>query len=274
MECFGVFDAEIIGTLSCDKSGETRPARSRRACTACRSRKVRCDVLRAGAPCTNCRIGDLCCAMVPRKRPKYPHRYDEPPARHVPSMLHVDLHDGVRISLNRKRRAAKLGKNPEGSSPSDCFSEDMLERERVEEIVNPSSSLEIGEASFGSFSASLKSPALLPDVVDASGQALQATENEITEITLPWEDTQENVRSEQRNPYLPVDLSYHNEFFNSAVDPISGKTLSQIIAGKKPARQPAAALQGRSCCQFPQSQSLTYYRVGSICPNVPFRCRI
>uniref|UniRef100_A0A0B7KCW3 Zn(2)-C6 fungal-type domain-containing protein n=1 Tax=Bionectria ochroleuca TaxID=29856 RepID=A0A0B7KCW3_BIOOC len=264
MECFGVFDAEIIGTLSCDKSGETRPARSRRACTACRSRKVRCDVLRAGAPCTNCRIGDLCCAMVPRKRPKYPHRYDKPPG---PAC--------AQISLNRKRRAAKLGKSPEGSSPSDCFSEDVLEREPVENVVNPSSSLEIGEASFGPFSASLRSPVLLPDVVNTPGQALQATENE---IMLPWEDTEENVRSEQRNSYLPVDLSYHNEFFNSAVDPISGKTLSQIIAGKRPTRQPVAALQEsdqsalmfhsdaasdadppwmlHSCCQFIDSQGL------------------
>jgi hypothetical protein len=183
-------------------------------------------------------------------------------------MLHVDLHDGIRISLNRKRRAAKLGKSPEGSSPSDCFSEDVLEREPVENVVNPSSSLEIGEASFGPFSASLRSPVLLPDVVNTPGQALQATENE---IMLPWEDTEENVRSEQRNSYLPVDLSYHNEFFNSAVDPISGKTLSQIIAGKRPTRQPVAALQGRSCFQSLKSMLLTYYRVGPICLNVPFR---
>ncbi|VUC32897.1 unnamed protein product, partial [Clonostachys rosea] len=152
----------------------------------------------------------------------------------------------------------------------------MLDHEPVEDIINPSSSLEISQEGFGSFTASLKSPALLLDVLDTPGQALQPTENEI--ILLPWEDTQDKVGSEQRNSYLPVDLSYHNEFFNSAVDPISGKTLSQIIAGKKPARQPTAAIQEsgqsalifhsdaasdadppwmlHSCCQFIDSQGL------------------
>jgi hypothetical protein len=42
--------------------------RAPKACLACRARKVRCDVVVHGAPCTNCRLdGDEC---VVKERPK------------------------------------------------------------------------------------------------------------------------------------------------------------------------------------------------------------
>ncbi|EXJ76917.1 hypothetical protein A1O3_10074 [Capronia epimyces CBS 606.96] len=41
--------------------------RAGRACTSCRVRKVRCDVVHCGNPCTNCRLDSLEC-VVPRSR--------------------------------------------------------------------------------------------------------------------------------------------------------------------------------------------------------------
>ncbi|KAG7150210.1 Cutinase transcription factor 1 beta like protein [Verticillium longisporum] len=40
--------------------------RAPKACLKCRSRKVRCDVTRTGQPCTNCRLDDRDCAVIPR----------------------------------------------------------------------------------------------------------------------------------------------------------------------------------------------------------------
>lgn len=38
--------------------------RAARACLSCRNRKVRCDVLSGGAPCTNCRLDSVSCVST------------------------------------------------------------------------------------------------------------------------------------------------------------------------------------------------------------------
>lgn len=40
--------------------------RSAQACLSCRSRKVRCDVISHGLPCTNCELDDKSCHVVGR----------------------------------------------------------------------------------------------------------------------------------------------------------------------------------------------------------------
>ncbi|KAL7942524.1 hypothetical protein V8C42DRAFT_331252 [Trichoderma barbatum] len=42
--------------------------RASHACTVCRIRKVRCDVVVTGYPCTNCRLDSANCKVMPRKR--------------------------------------------------------------------------------------------------------------------------------------------------------------------------------------------------------------
>ncbi|KAL7809634.1 N-terminal binuclear Zn cluster-containing protein [Trichoderma aethiopicum] len=42
--------------------------RASHACTVCRIRKVRCDVVVTGFPCTNCRLDSANCKVMPRKR--------------------------------------------------------------------------------------------------------------------------------------------------------------------------------------------------------------
>ncbi|TFB00506.1 hypothetical protein CCMA1212_007793 [Trichoderma ghanense] len=42
--------------------------RASHACTVCRIRKVRCDVVVTGFPCTNCRLDSASCKVMPRKR--------------------------------------------------------------------------------------------------------------------------------------------------------------------------------------------------------------
>ncbi|KAJ5661522.1 fungal-specific transcription factor domain-containing protein [Penicillium maclennaniae] len=44
--------------------------RAPRACLHCRSRKVRCDVVTGGSPCTNCRLDSLTCKVVDANRPR------------------------------------------------------------------------------------------------------------------------------------------------------------------------------------------------------------
>lgn len=42
--------------------------RSSRACVSCRSRKVRCDIIQHGAPCSNCRLDCVECKLAMSKR--------------------------------------------------------------------------------------------------------------------------------------------------------------------------------------------------------------
>lgn len=49
-------------------SGAIKPRRTSKACSSCHMRKVRCDVLRAGQPCTPCRNSSLACKLHERKR--------------------------------------------------------------------------------------------------------------------------------------------------------------------------------------------------------------
>lgn len=49
-----------------------RPVKRRasRACCCCRARKVRCDVVEHGAPCTNCRLDQVECIVSESRRRK------------------------------------------------------------------------------------------------------------------------------------------------------------------------------------------------------------
>ena len=45
--------------------------RASKACQCCRARKVRCNVVEHGAPCTNCRLDEVECIVSESKRKKY-----------------------------------------------------------------------------------------------------------------------------------------------------------------------------------------------------------
>lgn len=45
--------------------------RAGRACVLCRARKVRCDAVLNGVPCTNCRLDSLECTIPKNKRHRY-----------------------------------------------------------------------------------------------------------------------------------------------------------------------------------------------------------
>jgi hypothetical protein len=44
--------------------------RAAKACQCCRARKVRCNVVEHGAPCTNCRLDEVECIVSESKRKK------------------------------------------------------------------------------------------------------------------------------------------------------------------------------------------------------------
>lgn len=57
------------------KPNGTRPnksvkRRAAKACQCCRNRKVRCNVVEHGAPCTNCRLDEVECIVSESKRKK------------------------------------------------------------------------------------------------------------------------------------------------------------------------------------------------------------
>ena len=49
-------------------AGRSPKKRSTQACLSCRSRKVRCDVVKGGTPCTNFRLDDVDCVLKESKR--------------------------------------------------------------------------------------------------------------------------------------------------------------------------------------------------------------
>ncbi|KAF7713333.1 Cutinase transcription factor 1 beta [Penicillium ucsense] len=53
-------------------TGHNRPVKRRasKACCCCRARKVRCDVVENGSPCTNCRLDQVECVVTESKRRK------------------------------------------------------------------------------------------------------------------------------------------------------------------------------------------------------------
>lgn len=53
--------------------------RSTQACLSCRSRKVRCDVVNEGTPCTNCRLDDVDCILKKSRRGQKPAVASHPP---------------------------------------------------------------------------------------------------------------------------------------------------------------------------------------------------
>lgn len=56
-----------------------RPVKRRasKACCCCRARKVRCDVVENGSPCTNCRLDQVECIVTASKRRKFVHTTEE-----------------------------------------------------------------------------------------------------------------------------------------------------------------------------------------------------
>ncbi|KAL2824534.1 fungal-specific transcription factor domain-containing protein [Aspergillus cavernicola] len=59
-------------TSTAELSANSRPVKRRasKACCCCRARKVRCDVVENGSPCTNCRLDQVECVVTESKRRK------------------------------------------------------------------------------------------------------------------------------------------------------------------------------------------------------------
>jgi hypothetical protein len=51
-------------------NGRPVKRRASKACQCCRARKVRCNVVEHGAPCTNCRLDEVECIVTESKRRK------------------------------------------------------------------------------------------------------------------------------------------------------------------------------------------------------------
>lgn len=66
-------DVDAHGKRKASAAGlpiNSRPVKRRasKACCCCRARKVRCDVVESGSPCTNCRLDQVECIVTESKR--------------------------------------------------------------------------------------------------------------------------------------------------------------------------------------------------------------
>lgn len=83
--------------LNVNANGRPVKRRASKACQCCRARKVRCNVVEHGAPCTNCRLDEVPCIVTESKRRKK-HSYHSlkpptPNAEHPHP--HSHLHHGL-----------------------------------------------------------------------------------------------------------------------------------------------------------------------------------
>jgi hypothetical protein len=94
--------------------------RSSRACTTCRLRKVRCNIVAHGAPCSNCRHDEIECVLPLSRRQRY--------VPSVPFKMNFLLQDGfgndigadddgIEQSSSRKSRAKRPQLNRRLRSP-------------------------------------------------------------------------------------------------------------------------------------------------------------
>ena len=62
--------------LGFNAKGQPIKRRAIKACHICRSRKVRCDVVEHGVPCSNCKSGAIPCTVPETKHKKYVSKKD------------------------------------------------------------------------------------------------------------------------------------------------------------------------------------------------------
>ncbi|KAJ6145232.1 hypothetical protein N7470_009127 [Penicillium chermesinum] len=73
-------------------AAQTRPVKRRasKACCCCRARKVRCDVVENGSPCTNCRLDQVECVVTESKRRKKSRVEVDAPSHDSPGEVSED----------------------------------------------------------------------------------------------------------------------------------------------------------------------------------------
>ncbi|RAL07465.1 putative C6 transcription factor (Ctf1B) [Aspergillus homomorphus CBS 101889] len=99
----------------------SRPVKRRasKACCCCRARKVRCDVVENGSPCTNCRLDQVECIVTESKRRKKSRVEGDNVSSQPPAHAHSPV-DGAEDGANLFRRLSECHGLPDvvPASPS------------------------------------------------------------------------------------------------------------------------------------------------------------
>ncbi|KAH1878096.1 hypothetical protein KXX01_005105 [Aspergillus fumigatus] len=100
-------------------SANSRPVKRRasKACCCCRARKVRCDVVENGSPCTNCRLDQVECVVTESKRRKK-SRIEVENGTRQPSQSPADGLDDAGSFLRRLSESHGLNADIAPESPS------------------------------------------------------------------------------------------------------------------------------------------------------------
>ncbi|KAG2005368.1 hypothetical protein GB937_008785 [Aspergillus fischeri] len=100
-------------------SANSRPVKRRasKACCCCRARKVRCDVVENGSPCTNCRLDQVECVVTESKRRKK-SRVEVENGTRQPSQSPADGLDDAGSFLRRLSESHGLNADIAPESPS------------------------------------------------------------------------------------------------------------------------------------------------------------
>ncbi|KFY11627.1 hypothetical protein V491_07123, partial [Pseudogymnoascus sp. VKM F-3775] len=100
-------------------AASNRPVKRRasKACQCCRARKVRCNVVEHGAPCTNCRLDEVPCIVTEsRRRKKHPYHSLKPTAEEPigspASVVHTHMQHPHQHSFSTVEALANGNVNP------------------------------------------------------------------------------------------------------------------------------------------------------------------
>ncbi|KPI41815.1 Cutinase transcription factor 1 beta [Cyphellophora attinorum] len=88
--------------------------RAARACTACRGRKIRCDITKNEGKCTNCRLDDVECIVVASRRGGT-EKHKRPPPSSLPNASKSPVGSGAGIATDAATATPIVATNP---SPS------------------------------------------------------------------------------------------------------------------------------------------------------------
>ena len=116
--------------------------RASKACLSCRNRKVRCDVVSGGHPCTNCRLDKLDCVVRESHRGRRPNAAPSArPASESPPPVEPASPTPPRCDPPRTRDTPPAGNSP-GNRPSDYLVSLSFEGESRQQRLALSSHLD------------------------------------------------------------------------------------------------------------------------------------
>lgn len=157
-----------------DDAEEERPIKHRAslACQSCRSRKVRCDVLANGTRCTNCRLDQLECVVLPSRRGKVsrsrPNREVQPTEHQSPQSTKPATKGLLPVPKSDALTTPDSGADSVPACVS--FEDELDDADREERPANSPSVEQAADVSRAGPYAGVSTPRIRPDTANHQGE--------------------------------------------------------------------------------------------------------